>query len=222
MKETDLYEPIKKWLNTKGFDVYAEVKSHGFRSDVIGKSGPALANVELKLQLSFDLLDQALSRKKFFNYTYIAIPKRKSVPKFVRRFLERENIGLLQVDGDGRVIISWVAKFNRIAPPYKKDWNKFLREEMKENIGGDNGSHILTPYKLMMDSVKKYLERVRKADEKQKNNRDGWLLIEEILNNCETHYANPKPSLAKALLNYETDWCETKKESGRRYFRALT
>ncbi|MCM3593659.1 hypothetical protein M4D58_23845 [Brevibacillus borstelensis] len=106
MKETDLYEPIKKWLNTKGFDVYAEVKSHGFRSDVIGKSGPALANVELKLQLSFDLLDQALSRKNFFNYTYIAIPRRKSIPRFVRRVLEKENIGLLQGGSVKRIALA--------------------------------------------------------------------------------------------------------------------
>jgi hypothetical protein len=219
-KETDLFEPVRSWLEDKGYEVFAEVKFYGVRADVVGRCGPAMVNVELKKQLSFDLLEQAFHRRKYFNYTYIAIPKQKSISSFVRTLLDRERIGLLQVDENGRVSTSGIARFNRIPDPKRINWSAFLREEMKANVGGDNGSHIHTPYKLMMGSVKGYLDRMRSSDEKQGHPDPGWVSIERILDVCETHYANPKPSLSQALLKYESDWCEKTTIGRKVHFRS--
>lgn len=59
MKESDLYEPIKQWLESKGYKVYSEVTPYGSaaRADVVGVCDKDTVVVELKLSLSLELLD---------------------------------------------------------------------------------------------------------------------------------------------------------------------
>lgn len=230
MKETDLYLPVKKWLEDRGWDVYAEVTGVGGRADIVGRQGRVTLNIELKLQLSFDLLGQAIDRKNYFNYVYIAIPKRKSgIPRFVKQVLENEKIGIIYIDqimGHSTAHVYSSARFHR--PPYydRIDWDDLLKPEYKGHTGGDNGSHILTPYKILMCEVRNYLISIRVADLSRTNygghRNYGWKSIDDILEHCEAdhHYAAPKPSMSHALRTFEKDWCETKKEKGRLYFRA--
>lgn len=226
MSEKDLFLPVKEWLVERNWDVYAEVSGVGGRADVIGRQGKVMLNVELKKQLSFDLLDQAMSRKNYFQYIYIAIPKRKtSLPRVVRDLLKREGIGLLMID-QGFCKMQVHARFNR--PPYYDniEWRYLLKKEYESHIGGDNGSHILTPYKLLMKQIRNYLVTVKDADSIRAVHGGyrnyGWVSIDDILEHCEAdyHYASPKPSVSNALRNFEMDWCEVKKEKGRLYYRA--
>ncbi len=48
---------------------------------------------------------------------------------------------------------------------------------------------------------------------------DGWVDINTILTYCETHYASPKPSLSKALRDFENDWCESQMIGRKLHFR---
>ena len=226
MKETDLFMPVKLWLEESGWDVFAEVTGVGGRADVVGKHGIAKLNVELKAQLSFELLDQAIYRKKYFHYVYIAIPKRKApLPRLAEDILNKEGVGHLEVH-DGCVRVKTPARFNR--PPFhdRIKWENVLRSEYKSHIGGDNGSHILTPYKILMRQIRNYLVSVRKADNSRSVHGGirnyGWVSIDDILDHCEAHhhYKSPKPSVSKVLRSHEMDWCEIKKESGKLLFRA--
>lgn len=226
MKETELFLPIKSWLEERGWDVYAEVTGVGGRADVIGKNGKTFLNVELKVQLSFELLSQAIDRKSYFHYIYIAIPKRKSpMPRLVPEILKREGIGLLYIENNfARMSIP--ARFNRPPHNHRVDWEHMLRPEYKLHTGGDNGSHILTPYKLLIKDVRNYLITIRNADLSRSihggNRNYGWVPIDEILNHCEAHYhyTSPKPSLSNALRTFELVWCEIKKEKGKLFYRA--
>lgn len=91
--------------------------------------------------------------------------------------------------------------------PYLKDalTEHHLTSGLK---GGHSGGGYITPYRITMDNVQQYLKRA-----------GDWRSIKDILDHCETHYASPRTSLAKALQDFEDDWCEVKKAGGKLYFR---
>ncbi|OZQ81176.1 hypothetical protein [Paenibacillus sp. VTT E-133291] len=226
MRETDLFEPVKYWLEEREWDVYAEVTGVGGRADIVGRHGMAVLNVELKVQLSFELLSQAVDRKAYFHYVYIGIPKRKTpIPRIARDLLNREGIGLLEIQNDF-VSMSLPGRFNRPAPYHNIKWDSVLRPEYKLHVGGDNGPHIQTPYKLLMNGIRNHLISVRDADNLRSVHGGfrnyGWIEIQEILDHCEAHrhYAAPKSSVSNALRSFEMNWCEVKKEGGKLFYRA--
>ena len=60
MKETDLYPLLKKYFETKGFIVLAEVNN----IDLVAKKDDLLIIVEMKTQLNLKLIHQGCQRKK--------------------------------------------------------------------------------------------------------------------------------------------------------------
>lgn len=215
MRETDLFYPVKAWLEERGYDVYTEVESKytGGRADIVAVAGPAVTVVEMKLTLSLDLIAQAVRWKPFVNYVFIAVPqsRHRKIHGYADIFLRREGIGLLEVRDYGHftdVRARLEARFNRRVNDHIR---KSLVPQHKELPGGHAGGGYVTPYRITIDRVKQYLRSVKK--------NDGWVTIKDILDHCETHYAAPKPSLSKALTSFENDWCETKKEGGKLWFR---
>ncbi|MCR8860367.1 hypothetical protein NQ113_24665 [Bacillus pseudomycoides] len=223
LKESDLFEPVKEWLEEQGYEVFSEVSpkyAGNRRADIIGKHGPAIAIVEMKTSLSLELLDQAYFWKRLGHYIYVAIPRRtKQVPVIIKEFLKKEGIGLLEIDMKSKWIYQREkAKFNR--PFYRIHWEEELLLEHKTWLtGGSAGGGYVTTYKLAMEEVKGFLKRQYGRDKMEKTNHEGWRTLKEILDHCETHYSQPKPSLSQALRKYEADWCECKNEKGRVYFR---
>jgi hypothetical protein len=211
MKESDLYRPVKDALEQLGYEVYAEVEygSGGKRADVVGYQHPAVCVVEMKTSLTMDLIEQAYKWLPYAHHIYIAIPARKKdVPSFVSKLLHQFGIGIMQVTPRGRVVVTQRAKFNR--PRHASKWKKILRPEHQTWLeGGSQGGGYVTPYKLTIERVRQYLSR----------NPHRWFTIREILDHCETHYASPKNSLSKALREFEHDWCESKIDDRKLYFR---
>ncbi|AWO74949.1 hypothetical protein C1N76_10900 [Geobacillus thermoleovorans] len=212
IQEQDLFDPIKKWLEEKGYEVYAEVELPSGRADIVAVHGPAKCIVEMKTSLTMELIEQAMRWLDFAHYVYIAIPQRKKyIPVFVQNLLREKRIGILTVDFHYNYVRHYMpARFNRPAKKLKWfKWEDYLYEEQKTWVKGgvNNGGHV-TPYKLTIKKVQEYLYWQR-----------DWKSIREILEHCETHYAHPKPSLTKALLDFENDWCEAKKENGVWFFR---
>jgi hypothetical protein len=213
VKENEMYKYVKELLEGIGYDVYAEVEVNSWggsgRADVIGYQKPAVCIVEMKTSLSMELIEQAYKWKRFGHYIYIAIPKRKKqIPTFVCNMLSSMGIGIIEV-GDRvwgtRIVLK--AKFNR---PYKNTkWDDVLKPEHQTWLeGGSSGGGYVTNYKLTIDRVKRYLKMKR-----------GWVSMNELLDHCETHYSNPKNSLAKALREFESNWCETKVINRRVHFK---
>ncbi|MEC8196141.1 MAG: DUF2161 family putative PD-(D/E)XK-type phosphodiesterase [Pseudomonadota bacterium] len=74
MAETDLYAPVKAWLEARGFEVKAEVGA----ADVVAvKDGEELVIIELKTSFSLVLLQQAVARQAVTDAVYVAVPRWK-------------------------------------------------------------------------------------------------------------------------------------------------
>jgi hypothetical protein len=213
MQEQELFDPVKKWLEERGYEVYAEVELPYGRADVVATHGAVKCVVEMKTSLTMELIDQAYRWLHLAHYVYIAVPRRKKpIPLIVRNLLREKRIGILTVcPRYYGVNHQMPARFNRPTLKGVKwfNWDNYLYEEQKTWVKGgtNNGGHV-TPYKLTIKKIQEYLYR-----------RRDWKSIREILEHCETHYAHPKPSLTKALLDFENDWCEAKKENGMWFFR---
>ncbi|WP_240909090.1 hypothetical protein [Bacillus paralicheniformis] len=218
LKESDLFAPVKSFLIENGCSM---VCGEVLGCDVLGINGACDIIVELKTTLSFKLIDQALDRLNYGHYVYIAIPKRKGhVPRCVRRILQENKIGLLEVAKDKYsedviASVSIPAKYNRLATDWKKRGLKSIRDCIKDyhktQIGGVKGGEGVTDYSNMIENIKDFL-LYRKHGQ--------WASIDEILNHCETYYSNPKPSLSATLqAKWNNDWCESKIEKRKKYFR---
>lgn len=210
MKESDLYNPVKRFLLDKGCtDTYGEVGT----CDVLALKEEDNWIVELKTTLSFKLIDQAIDRTRIGHYVYIAIPKRKSgIPRCVKEILSNHHIGLLEV-GKRSVRETIPATYNPLANKrnaYKRI-RKLIRTYNATQLGGVKSGESITDYSLTMDTVKEFLSE----------HHDTWFTVEMILESCKTHYKNPKASLTSTLQEkWNEDWVETAIIDRRRHFRS--
>jgi hypothetical protein len=148
VKETDLYAPVKRLLESQGYTVKAEVKS----CDVIAVRGdePPII-VELKNGLTLQLIYQAIDRLSITEHVYIAIAKpKRAVPLEAQKLCKRLGLGLLVVFKSGTVAI--LAEPVPYAPrPNKNRKTALLKEFHKRkgdpNIGGSTKVKLVTAYK---------------------------------------------------------------------------
>lgn len=104
MKETDLYAPVKAFLQGQGYEVKAEVVDCDLVA-IRGDEAPVI--VELKLSLSLGLLIQGVDRLAITDGVYVAVPagKGKRWQKKVKgavKLCRRLGLGLLSVRQDAR------------------------------------------------------------------------------------------------------------------------
>ncbi|WCS68471.1 hypothetical protein Goe16_00530 [Bacillus phage vB_BsuM-Goe16] len=214
MKETDLFDPVKRLLEQWGYEVYSEVLAGqgGRRADIVGYMKPASCVVELKTSLTMDLLEQAYRWRNCANYVYIAIPGRKKpIPSFVKQMLSKEKIGVIEVFtptyGERNFAQSSMkASFQRNKC---MEWKEILKPEHKTwLVGGSNSGGYVTPYKLTMERIKRLL-----------HTQKDWVSLTYIVNNCETHYSSPRNGVSQSLREFEHPWCESVKIGGKLHFR---
>ena len=104
-RESDLYGPIKVYLEKQGYEVKGEVGP----ADVVAKRGnEPLVIIELKLRPSLALYHQAIARLGVTDHVYIAIPRPsgRSAKRLLKDNLalcRRLSLGLVTVREDGRV-----------------------------------------------------------------------------------------------------------------------
>ncbi|RDI45486.1 DUF2161 domain-containing phosphodiesterase [Falsibacillus pallidus] len=156
--EADLYEPIRKYFVKQGYDVYGEVK----HCDIAAIKEDELLVVELKLNMTVDLLIQAAKRQKAADQVYIGIPKPKyslfsKKWKDLCHLIRRMELGLIIVSFQGSTPKAEV----RIEPqPFdrkkSRQQNRRRRKQIIQEIQGRNGDYnvggstktkIVTAYK---------------------------------------------------------------------------
>ena len=96
--ETELFAPVKEFLEHRGYEVSGEVRS----CDVVARLEEELIVVELKRRINVQLLAQAVERQRYADGVYVAVPiesATKYPPNFrsLRRLLRRLEVGLLLV-----------------------------------------------------------------------------------------------------------------------------
>lgn len=155
MKETDLYAPVKQFLENQGYEVKAEVTD----CDLVAvRDGDPPVIVELKLSLSLDLMIQGITRQSITDAVYIAVPaktgkawnkRRKDAVKICKRL----GLGLISVrfgKGDPMVLVHADPGAHK-AHKLKKRQNALLLEFQKRvgdpNTGGQTGRSIITAYR---------------------------------------------------------------------------
>ena len=93
--ETDLYLPVKAFLEARGYSVKGEIGA----ADVVAvRADEDPVIVELKLGFSLQLLQQAVARQSISDFVYVAIPRWKGKPGW-RAF--KGNVGLCKRLGVG-------------------------------------------------------------------------------------------------------------------------
>ena len=153
LRETDLYEPVKRLLEGQGYEVKAEVGA----ADVVGVRGEELpVIVELKTGFSLTLFHQAIERLKLTDAVYVAVPEwkgRAGWKAFVanRTLCRRLGLGLITVQ-----VESGTAQVHLDPGPYaprqsKKRRERLLREFQHRvgdpNTGGSAKTTLMTSYR---------------------------------------------------------------------------
>ena len=147
MLETELYLPVKRFLERQGYVVKAEVGDCDVLA-VKGEDPPVI--VELKTSFNLQLLLQGIDRQAVTDHVYLAIPEPKqSLQRDVLRLCKRLGLGLLTVNRE------WVEAHLDPAPyqPRKiaRRKNLLLKEFQRRvgdhNAGGSSKRPIVTAYR---------------------------------------------------------------------------
>lgn len=137
MKETDLYAPVKAFLEAQGFTVKGEVGA----ADVVAlrEDDPAPLVVELKQAFSLKLLHQAVARLSLTDAVYVCVARPRSY-KALRANIalcRRLGLGVLTVrPSDGRLEVH--AEPGPYAPRKSRRKQARLLSEFRRRAGDPN------------------------------------------------------------------------------------
>ena len=157
MHEEDMYQYIKKFLETQGYEVKGEV----VHCDVMAVRDDMIVVIEMKLTLNLDVILQAVQRQRVADAVYIAVPK-KSKTERTRRWqeichlLKRLEIGLLVVKPGSNPQVEQVLNGQPFCreksiiygrKKRKAAFNEFAERTGDYNIGGCTRKKIITAYR---------------------------------------------------------------------------
>ena len=154
MKESDLYHPIKKYLEKNKYKVNSEV----LNCDIVAQKKEELIVIELKKNFNATLLIQAAERQKYADSVYVAITKPKTWGNDKKwngmcHLLKRLELGLILVTflkTKGRIDIAFHPAEHKMKKNSKK--RKAILREIDNrsgdyNTGGVTGQKIVTAYR---------------------------------------------------------------------------
>jgi hypothetical protein len=165
MKESDLYLPLKRFLESQNYEVKGEVHDCDALA-VRGSEVPVV--VELKLSLNLSVVLQAVARLSLTPKVYIGIPKRCKVlnnrRKHIYKLLRMLGLGLMIIDterdaGNVKVLLDPGEYKPRKS---KRRQERLLGEFMKRvgdpNLGGmEKKKGIVTAYRQRSLAIARFL-----------------------------------------------------------------
>lgn len=162
MKESDLYLPVKQFLEARGYEVKAEVTGCDVVARLPDPDTPPLV-VELKTAFSLDLVLQGISRQRLSDDVYLAVPapdtpaKRKNWRgrrRALLRLCRRLELGLMLVDPAARPeraveIVVDPRPYNprRDRKAHHRLATEFSKRVGDPNLGGVTRRTIVTAYR---------------------------------------------------------------------------
>ncbi len=156
--ESDLFQPVSDFLTEAGYRVRSEVKD----CDITAVKGEELIIVELKRNLSVELLAQAAKRQKLADLVYVAVPKPKKLKadakwKDITHLLRRLELGLIFVSFKGKRGIVEIPVHPECFDREKSRKSSIKKREsllkeaaarnMDANVGGSNRRKLMTSYR---------------------------------------------------------------------------
>ncbi|KAF5081141.1 hypothetical protein DSECCO2_113170 [anaerobic digester metagenome] len=154
IKETDLYEPIRIFLENQGFQVQAEVK----HCDIAAVKGGQTVIIELKKSFNLKLVYQALERQSLTDEVFVAIPRpqkgqRERAWKDMLRLLKQLELGLITValDSPMQTVDVILEPADSLIRKNRKKQERLMAEfenrHVAENVGGMTRKKIMTAYR---------------------------------------------------------------------------
>jgi hypothetical protein len=159
------------------FERYAEVpKRDGTIADLVFVKEGVKISVETKMNFTFNLLEQALNNRSYFDYSYIICPAGKN-RRFQKKLCADYGVGLIEVawdiKGDNKYQL-----FETVSPKHNENLFEVKFEEwMNKSTAGTKGNRW-TVFKETVYKISSSLSR-----------RDGQSLI-ELLEAHNHHYSN--------------------------------
>lgn len=149
MQETELYPPIKAFLEAAGYEVKAEIGPADVVAVRPGEAGPLI--VELKTGFSLALFHQAIARLSLSDTVYIAVPRGAG-----RRFQKalKDNTALARRLGLGLMTVRLCTGLVEVAcdpgpyaprksaPRRRALLSEFARRRGDPNLGGAQGERV--------------------------------------------------------------------------------
>jgi hypothetical protein len=150
MKESDLYLPLKAFLEAQGYAVKSEIGPADVMA-IRGDEPPVI--VEMKLALNLTLILQGVARQALFPDVYLAVPQPGKWPHRhadLTALLRRLGLGLLTVSASGEVAAQldpgpWQPRVR--ATRAGRLLREFQRRVGDPNIGGTTGVKRMTAYR---------------------------------------------------------------------------
>lgn len=153
LKESDLYLPLKAYLEGQGYEVKAEIGACDIMA-VRGDEAPVI--VEMKTSFSLNLVMQGIERQRLFDCVYLAVPapakkgwgqRYKDITALCRRL----GLGLLVVDTAKSMVEAHLDPGAMLPARQVVRAGKLLREFQRRvgdpNIGGTTGVKRMTAYR---------------------------------------------------------------------------
>jgi hypothetical protein len=151
MRESDLYAPVKTYLEAQGYEVKAEIGDCDLMA-LRGDEPPVI--VELKLTFSLVLVLQGVARQAVFAQVYLAIPVSgargwKLRYRDIIRLCRRLGLGLLAVGPAGIEAHLDPGPYapRQSAPKAGRLLREFARRVGDPNVGGTTGELRMTAYR---------------------------------------------------------------------------
>ena len=165
-KETDLYEPVRSFLEEEGYQVQAEVKG----CDIAAVKDGQMVIVELKKAFNLKLVYQGLERQSLTEYVFVAIPRpkkgqREKAWKDMLKLLKRLELGLLTValDSPLQTVDVVLEPSDSLAWKNRKKREKVQAElenrQVDANVGGMTRRKIMTAFREKSIRVACLLEK---------------------------------------------------------------
>ena len=148
MRETDLYPPVKAFLEAQGFEVKGEIGP----ADVVGVRGEDdMVVVELKRGFSLALFHQGIARLSVCDCVYVAVARGNGRP-WLRALREnvklarRLGLGLMSVRLEGSIVEVHCDPGpyapRKLARRKRAMLGEFERREGDPNLGGLQGARV--------------------------------------------------------------------------------
>lgn len=154
MRESDLYAPVKTYLEAQGYEVKAEIGDCDVMA-VRGDEPPVI--VELKTTFSLQLVMQGVQRQTLFDHVYLAVPVSgergwKLRYRDIIALCRRLGLGLLAVRTGRRAMVEAHLDPGPYTPRRRNKragrlLREFERREGDPNTGGVTGVKRMTAYR---------------------------------------------------------------------------
>jgi len=167
MKESDLYLPLKRFLESQDYEVKGEIQDCDVLA-VRGQEAPVI--VELKLSINLSVILQAVERLSLTQKVYIGIPNQckvlKRQRKHIIKLLRMLGLGLVIIDVD-RVTVNVEVlldpgeyKPRKLKHRQERLLGEFIKRVGDPNLGGiEKRKGIMTAYRQRALLIARFLEK---------------------------------------------------------------